>query len=193
MDDKHASQPSEGVLRVQRKTIRGLLIGLVATAGAAAVFTALPAWGAHVTPAEVSGNPSCPAGTTTLKVEPVSDGTFTDGTLTVTLDVSGSFFNWTSNIGVDQVIAKGGPRANVYTYPLESTGDTGLSAPINPANGRPYGLSHISFCYDVETPPPTTTTPPPTTTTTSPTPTTTSPTPTTTTTSPTPSSTSTTP
>ncbi|HKX68022.1 MAG TPA: hypothetical protein VJN29_12430, partial [Intrasporangium sp.] len=75
MDDKHPSQPSEAVLRVPRKTVRGLLIGVVATAGAAAVFTALPAWGAHVTPVAVSGNPSCPAGTTTLKVEPVSDGT----------------------------------------------------------------------------------------------------------------------
>jgi hypothetical protein len=182
MDDKHASQLSEGGLRIQRKTVRrGLLFGVVATAGAAALFTTLPAWGASVTPVVVSGNPSCPAGTTELKVEPVSDGTFTDGTLTVTLDVSGSFFDWTSNIGVDQVIVKGGPRANVYTYPLESTGDTGLSAPINPANGQPYGLSHVSFCYDVETP---TTTTPPTTTTTSPTPSTTSTTPSSTSTTP---------
>ncbi|HKX68369.1 MAG TPA: hypothetical protein VJN29_14215, partial [Intrasporangium sp.] len=94
-----------------------------------------------------------------------------------------SSFDWTSNIGVDVVIVKGGPKANVYTYPFESLGDTGLTAPINPANGQPYGLSHISFCYDVETP--TTTTPPPPTTTT-----TTPPPPTTTSTSPTPSSSS---
>jgi hypothetical protein len=187
MDAKQTSHASEQGPRVQRRTVRrGLLIGVVATAGAAALFTALPAWGASVTPVVVRGNPSCPAGTTTLKVEPVSDGTFTDGTLTVNLDVTGSIFDWASNIGVDQVIVKGGPNANVYTYPLESTGDTGLSAPINPANGQPYGLSHVSFCYDVETPPPTTTTTSPT-----PTPTPTSPTPTPTSPTTTPSTTST--
>ena len=37
-------------------------------------------------------------------------------------------FDWTSNILVSQVIAKGGPNANVYTYLGGSTGDTGLRA-----------------------------------------------------------------
>jgi hypothetical protein len=55
------------------------------------------------------------------------------------------------------VIAKGGPNANVYTYLTEVTSDTGLHAPVNPNNNRFFGLSHISFCYDVEAP---TTTPP---------------------------------
>jgi hypothetical protein len=96
-------------------------------------------------------------------------------------------FDWTSNIGVDQVIAKGGPNANVYTYDPESTGDTGLHAPVNPNNNRFFGLSHISFCYDVEAPTTTTTT---TTTTTMPPTTTPS---TTTTTTTTPSTTETTP
>ena len=109
-------------------------------------------------------------GTTTLKVEPVADGTFTDGTLTVTIDVrdtaAGQVFDWTSNIGVDRVIAKGGNTANIYTYdpPAESTGDTGLHAPAN-ASGKFAGLSHISFCYDAGEPPTTTPTTAPTTTT----------------------------
>jgi hypothetical protein len=167
--------------RRDRVTVRrSLVIGLAAIAAAVGLFTVLPASAEHVTPVQQPGNPSCPLGTTTLKVEPVADGTFSDGTLTVTIDVrdtsAGQVFDWTSNIGVDVVIAKGGPNANVYTYVGESTGDTGLHAPVGPS-GKFAGLSHISFCYDVEAPtttPPTTT--PTSTTTTTETPSTTTPT-----------------
>jgi hypothetical protein len=156
--------------RRDRVTVRrSLVIGLAAIAAAVALFTVLPASATHVNPTTQPGNPSCPAGTTTLKVEPVADGTFSDGTLTVTIDVrdtaAGQVFDWTSNIGVDQVIAKGGPNANLYTYSPESMGDTGLHAPAN-ASGKFAGLSHISFCYDADQPP---TTPPTTTPTTAPT------------------------
>jgi LPXTG-motif cell wall-anchored protein len=108
----------------------------------------------------VAGNPTCgdlaPAGSSwiELKVEPVEDGTFTDGVLTVTVDVSdtpdGPVFDWTSNIGVDAVFVKGGPNGTLYLYdpPAESTGDTGLHSPVNPQNGKFFGLSHLSFCYD---------------------------------------------
>jgi Prealbumin-like fold domain len=122
----------------------GSLLGLVG---------ATPAFATHVNPVEVAGNPLCPAGTIELKVEPVTDGTFTDGTLTVTVDVrntaAGQVFDFTSNIGVDAVIAKGGPNGNVYTYSPEATADTGLHAPVGPS-GMFSGLSHISFCYDLE-------------------------------------------
>jgi hypothetical protein len=155
--------------RRERATVRrSLVIGLAAVAGAVALFTVLPATATHVNPTLVAGNASCPAGTTELKVEPVTDGTFSDGTLTVTIDVrdtaAGQVFDWTSNIGVDAVIAKGGPNSNVYTYSPESTGDTGLHAPTNPS-GKFAGLSHISFCYDADAPTttPSTTTPPTTT------------------------------
>jgi hypothetical protein len=150
---------------------RSLVIGLAAVAGAVGLFTVLPASAEHVDPVQVPGNAPCPAGLTELKVEPVADGTFTDGTLTVTIDVrdtaDGQVFDWTSNIGVDVVIVKGGNASNVYTYVPESTGDTGLHAPEN-RSGNFAGLSHISFCYDVGEEPTTTTTtaPPPTTTTT---------------------------
>jgi hypothetical protein len=160
--------------RRDRVTVRrSLVIGLAAIAAAVGLFTVLPASATHVMPIQQPGNPSCPAGMTTLKVEPVADGTFSDGTLTVTIDVrdtaAGQVFDWTSNIGVDVVIAKGGPNANVYTYVGESTGDTGLHAPVGPS-GKFAGLSHISFCYDADQPPttpPTTPTTPPTTTPTS--------------------------
>jgi LPXTG-motif cell wall-anchored protein len=106
----------------------------------------------------VEGNATCaelaPEGAswTELKVEPVEDGTFTDGTLTVTIDVTdtedGPVFDWTSNIGVDAVFVKGGPGGLLYVYDPEATGDTGLHAPVNPSNGKFFGLSHVSFCYD---------------------------------------------
>jgi hypothetical protein len=169
--DQPATRSTERRPIGDRITIRrSLVIGLVAIAGVVGLFTVLPASATHVNPTQAPGNPSCPAGTTTLKVEPVADGTFTDGTLTVTIDVrdtaAGQVFDWTSNIGVDQVIAKGGNTANIYTYdpPAESTGDTGLHAPAN-ASGKFAGLSHISFCYDGGEPPTTTPTTAPTTTT----------------------------
>ncbi|HEX6578875.1 MAG TPA: LPXTG cell wall anchor domain-containing protein [Jiangellaceae bacterium] len=138
--------------------------------GLTVVFaTLLPsATATHVEPEEFTGNPTCSVlvpGTTELKVEPVSDGTFTDGTLSVTIDVrttaDGPVFDWTSNIGVDAVFVKGGPGGNLYVYDPEATADTGLHAPVNPNNDKFYGLSHISFCYDVgdETTPPETTPP----------------------------------
>ena len=109
---------------------------------------------ASVDPIFVAGNPSCSdfegynAG---FKIEPVADGTYTiTGTnQTITIDVTGSFFDWTSTIGIDAVIVKGGPNANLYVYnpPAPSMGDTGLHAPINSSNGNPFGLSHLEFCY----------------------------------------------
>jgi hypothetical protein len=175
---------------------RGLTTaGLIAVTAATLLMMAwaifpTTAFATHVPPVQVDGNPTCGElsdGEVELKVEPVADGTFTDGTLTVTIDVretaDGPVFDWTSNIGVDAVFAKGGPTGNLYLYdpPTEATSDTGLHAPVN-ASGKFAGLSHISFCYDkdvITTTSPTTTT----TTTTSPTTTTTtSPTTTTTTT-----------
>ena len=106
------------------------------------------------------------------KVEPVTDGAHTDGPLTVNLTTKtltgsedpvpspfpGPAFDWTSNLGIDAVIVKGGPGTDTYVYepPQEATADTNLHAPVNndpndPDNGKYYGLSHITFCYDGET------------------------------------------
>jgi hypothetical protein len=152
-------------MHMHTPTRRRLAIVVAAMAGTAGLFVALPASAQSDDGVVVEDNPGCadiaPEGTTwtELKVEPPVSGQSSDGTLTVNLVVSdGQVFDWTSNIGVDAVIVKGGPDANVYFYDPESTGDTGLHAPVNPQNDMFFGLSHISFCYDVEQVPPTTST-----------------------------------
>lgn len=43
---------------------------------------------------------------------------------------------------VSFMVAKGGPNFNLFAV----TGNSGsFSTPINPANGQPYGLSHLTF------------------------------------------------
>jgi hypothetical protein len=112
-----------------------------------------------VQPVSVEGNPSCTdvaPGTFELKIQPVEPGTFSDGTLQFTIIsvFDNRFFDWASNIGVDVVIVKGGPNANLYSYAPEATRDGSLHAPINHQNNKPFGLSHISVCYDQDAPPP---------------------------------------
>ena len=121
-------------------------------------LAAAPALASEVTPSFVPGNPSC----TDLgydygykpQPEPPPSGTYTfpGTTETVTITSDGTYFDWTSTLGLDAVLAKGGPNANAYVYepPAESFGDTGLHAPINPNTGQPYGISHIELCYDFE-------------------------------------------
>src|SRR5690606_29552908 len=89
---------------------------------------------------EVRGNPTCediqPDGEdwTELKVDPPDNGEHSDGTLTVQLTIidgeDGELLEWSSNIGVDAVIVKGGPNANAYFYDPEATEDSGLHAPL---------------------------------------------------------------
>jgi len=84
-----------------------------------------------------------------------SDGTFTDGILSVDIDVSpdageGLYFDWASNLDVYSVIVKGGTYSNVYCYdPEGSLSDTSLHAPMNPNQEfqYPFAISHIDFCY----------------------------------------------
>ncbi len=121
---------------------------------------------ASVSPTPIdSGNPTCaefaPSGQTWLQFKlegaQLAAGQYTDGTLTVSISnyvgsassVPGSF-DWASNIGVDAVFVKAGSsKHNLYVYAPESLGDTNLS----PQAGRGNGISHLSFCYDVETKP----------------------------------------
>jgi hypothetical protein len=140
---------------------RRLAVAFAVTAGAIGLMAAFPAE-ATDNPEGIDGNPTCgdlaPEGVewTELKVDPVTGGVHTDGTLSVTITLheteDGPTFDWTSNIGVDAVFVKGGPGGNLYSYD-ESTGDTGLHSQVNPKNDKFYGLSHISFCYDADTPP----------------------------------------
>ncbi|MGH2695116.1 MAG: hypothetical protein ACRDJJ_09940 [Actinomycetota bacterium] len=134
-----------------RNRARIVLLVVLALSGLALAGLVMPPAGAsHVDPQEMAGNPTCAdlGDFEELKLEPVQSGSESDGTLSVTISVSGSSFDWSSNIGVDAVIVKGGTNANAYRYSPEETSDTDLTAPINDANDQPYGLSHISFCYD---------------------------------------------
>ena len=129
---------------------RATLVGVALSAVAALWLT----YGYAGAQELVEGNPKCAdlGIPNELKVEPPATGTYGDGKLEVFVDVNGKFFDWnttqSSQEAVDAVIVKGGPNANVYSYD-EATADSGLSAPMNPKNGQPYGLSHISFCYDL--------------------------------------------
>ena len=141
-----------------------LTLALAAIAGLilAAFYAASPVLATHVAPIAVnSGNPTCSDFAEELgeewielKIQPPGNGVFTDGTLTVTISNfvgsdSGNpgSFDWESNIGVDAVFVKAGTdKHNLYLYDPEETEDTGLG----PQAGQGNGLSHISFCYDVE-------------------------------------------
>jgi hypothetical protein len=149
--------------RPRRKSLAGALFaGVVLVVSTIFVFTppvvSSATSGSGVEPVFVEGNPSCSSlgyAGFELKVEPVSDGNYSDGTLSVSIQVvatpTGQTFGWSSNLGVDAVIAKGGPNANVYEYTPPATADTGLHAPLGagPGGTQYFGLSHISFCYRV--------------------------------------------
>jgi hypothetical protein len=100
-------------------------------------------------------NPSCPSGYLEYKVEPVKAGVH-GGYFTisnVTSGGTGPTFDWSSTVPVYQVIVKGGPGANIYNYE-GATSDSGLHASENPNNGKWYGLSHVTFCYEEAGPDP---------------------------------------
>lgn len=121
----------------------------------------------RVPPVTIPGNPKCQdlfpnnPNIREFKLEDgqLKSGTYTspDGFLTVKLTTTpdplgrGQLIAFETNIGVDGVFVKGGPGGNFYNYePTEVTLDTGLHTPVNPNNGKFYGISHISFCYDVD-------------------------------------------
>ena len=90
---------------------------------------------------------------TDLEVDPNRDGTFSDGTLTVSIThtQADKVLSWSSNIGVDAVVVKAGQEGSyLYRYdpPAEATSDTGLTTP-----GSGNAISHVTFCYDREAPP----------------------------------------
>jgi hypothetical protein len=122
------------------------------------LFAADAASASTVTPVQVDGNPTCAsfdAEGTMLKIEGAGglsagdSGRYSVAGLSVSVDIyatdAGWAFDWTSDVPIDVVVAKGGPTANVYTYG-GSMGDTGLHAPLNPSSDLWYGLSHISLC-----------------------------------------------
>jgi len=140
-----------------------ILLAAVSAMALSLIWVMSPVLGSHVEPTPINeGNPTCsdfaPDGEawTQFKLEgdDLADGTYSDGTLEVTISnyvnsssgTPGSF-DWESNIGVDAVFVKAGSdKHNLYLYNPEETSDTGLG----PQAGQGNGISHISFCYDEE-------------------------------------------
>jgi len=109
----------------------------------------------------VAGNPTCPSGTIQgPKIDPGANGTFSinGSTGVVVSNYDGKTFDWRlidpalHLYDMAAVIVKGGPNANIFWYDYAGGGlddaDTGLHAPVNPNNGKYYGISHIQFCVD---------------------------------------------
>lgn len=75
-----------------------------------------------------------------------------DGVNTVSVSGDGFFVDWRSSLGLDAVIVRGGPNANLFAYGpgREATSDTSLHAPVNPADLKLYGIDRVEFCYDYD-------------------------------------------
>lgn len=126
------------MVRNAKLLVVGLMAAVLALFGAS-----LSASASHVAPTLITGNPTCEGA---IKIEPVQSGTYGP----VHLVVSGSSFSfWTDDaFVVSDVIVKGGNNANWYHYDPATNSDSGLTAPLNPKTGRPYGLSHLCFSVD---------------------------------------------
>jgi hypothetical protein len=150
MTSHHAVMAGGG--RVRAGSMALALIAVLA----AALTLAARADAASVPPVYHAGNPTCadldPAYVSLKQDSPAgsSDYSLDDGFQHVdfTTDGANKTVDWTSAQGIDAVIVKGGPNANVYFYD-NATSDTDLTTPTNPNNGTPYGLSHVDFCYGV--------------------------------------------
>ena len=131
--------------------------GAAATAVLACSLSLAPANADHVDPVPGPGNAQtsdCAAGTIGVKYEPVADGTVTDGTFSVDVDVidtaAGPTFDFSNaSHDVTEVFVKGGTVSNQYIYDPAVREDTGLHSPVNPSNGLYFGLSHLIFCYAI--------------------------------------------
>ena len=81
---------------------------------------------------------------------------YTDGVVTITItNATNTSFDWSSNIGIDAVYVKSGQGGSVvylYDPPAEATSGEGLSTRDE------KDISHVTFCYDEESPPTTSTT-----------------------------------
>jgi hypothetical protein len=149
-----------GTLQGFAAAAAGALVLMLATPPAYANHPGGPTTTLNVQPVFVAGNPTCSSlGSefTEYKINEVGNGTFTapDGTkftLNVYSSPSGPAFDWSASGGVvKDMVVKGGPNANYYQYDpphTDAVADTFLHSPINHSNGKFYGLSHISFCYE---------------------------------------------
>jgi hypothetical protein len=132
-----------------RMNSRALVAAIIVASTSLSISQALAT---TVVPVVLDGNPKCgwaEIGLLTLtKFDPPAEG-INGPQDNVTMVVNGTSISWTSTVGIDAVIVKAGSNANVYFYD-EAMADTDLVTPTNPSNQKPYGLSHVEFCVDVE-------------------------------------------
>ena len=111
-----------------------------------ALFIALMALvGSLLTMAPSFAASDCPSGQTQYKIDNrPSNGTYGDGTLSVTIsNADADSFSWSANIEVESVMVKAG--TSLKANPGGTSGTA--SSAQNPSSGKPYGISHVSFCY----------------------------------------------
>ena len=136
-----------------------LLVMLLVVAQPLAFAAAGAPSGSGIVPEEVDGNPTCSVlldeGTFAFEIkidDPVTGSSLTIDGVTITITEVrntnlGQVFDWEAEGGVvNGVFVKGGPKGNLYLYDPPATSDTGLHSPVNPRNGKYFGLSHVSFC-----------------------------------------------
>ena len=71
------------------------------------------------------------------------------GSITFTLNGSLSFATDGPGHSITSLLIAGGPaNAVLYTYSGGVSSDSGLTAPSNPKNGKPYGFSHVCIYTD---------------------------------------------
>jgi hypothetical protein len=102
------------------------------------------------------GHIDCPVGTHLLKIEVPANGVYalSNGGEVIISNFDGTTFDWAiapgslHTIDANVVLVKGGPATMAYFYGTFEDDDVRLSAPLNPMNGKVYGISHIQFCFD---------------------------------------------
>ena len=120
-----------------------------------------PATERGIQPVWRPGSPVCaelaPTGVTWREIavqHPVTSGSYQDDLLSVNLVrrdlLPGQVLDWTSNLGIDAVLVRGGGDTNLYAYqpPAAFRADGGLHAPVD-ATLLFHPLAEIAFCYQV--------------------------------------------
>ena len=91
-----------------------------------------------------------------FKVDPPVNGPVGPAGQIIISNLDGDSFDWAiapgflGSLDIAAVIVKGGPTSSiVYIYgDATDDWDTNLQAAWNPNSGKPYGVSHITFCFD---------------------------------------------
>ncbi len=140
----------------------GVVMAVLVAAGAAQRAEAghgasyAPNSNSHTVLAFDGGASDCSTGTHLLKIDVVANGTYTlsNGGQVIISNYNGTTFDWAiaagslHTIDANVVLVKGGRAQMAYFYDTFDDSDTNLTAPINPRNGKPYGISHVEFCFD---------------------------------------------